>query len=126
VPITAWRNARYIEEFPFTVDGVAFDFTSWSGAMQVRLYGAAAGDPLITLTSQATDAEGVWIIEPSQGIVRVRIDEETLTALWTSLGGPTEAGDPIVLSYDLVLTPPGGGDEVWAYGTFTIQPGVTS
>lgn len=125
VPITVWRNARYIEEFPFEIDGEPYDLTSWSAALQVRLYGAAGGSALISLANVTSDTQGVWIIEPSEGIVRVRVDEATLSTLWTTLGGPAEAGDPITLAYDLVMTPPAGGDEVWMQGDFIIQPGVT-
>lgn len=125
VPLRVWRNARHIEEFTFTVDGSPYDLTGWSGALQVRLYGAAAGPALLSLSNVTTDVEGVWIVEPTEGIVRVRIDEATLTALWTTLGGPAEAGDSITLVYDLVMTPPAGGDEVWAEGKFIIEPGVT-
>lgn len=125
VPIRAWRNARYVEEFPFTIDDEPYVLTGWSGAMQVRLYGAADGAALINLANVTSDTQGVWIIEPAEGIVRVRIDEATLTALWTTLGGPAEAGEAITLTYDLVMTPPAGGDEVWMQGPFTIEPGVT-
>lgn len=125
VPITVWRNARYAEEFPFTLDGAAYDLTSWTAKLQVRLYGATAGGALLDLANVTTDVEGVWIIEPAEGLVRVRIEEATLVALWTSLGGNSEPNAPITLSYDLVLTTPDGDDEVWTYGDFIIMPGVT-
>lgn len=125
VPIKVWRNARYTEEFNFTVDDLPYDLTGWVGRLQARLYGAQEGAALIDLGSVTSDSEGVWIIDAEGGSVQVRIDEDTLIGVWTALGGPAEAGDPIELSYDLVMTPPEGGDEVWAEGIFTINPGVT-
>jgi hypothetical protein len=134
VTLRVWRNARYIEEFPFTApadgdDAAPYDLTGWTGRLQVRLYGAAAGAALLSLASQVSDGEGVWIIEPASGIVRVRIDEDSLTALWDGLlpdPAVAEPGDPITLKYDLVMTPPVGGDEVWMQGDFIIEPGVTA
>lgn len=131
VPITAWRNARYIEEFYFTapIDDVdaPVDLTGWLGKIQVRLYGAASGSALMTLSPVVSDVEGVWVIEPTGGVVRARADEATLTSLWTALGGvgAREPNRPFKLKYDLVMTPPSGGDEVWLEGDFILQPGVT-
>ena len=131
VPLAAWRNARHVEDFTFTAPAegggdAAYDLTGWSAAMQVRLYGAAPDDPVISLANVTSDSEGVWIVEPAEGLVRIRIDETTLAAAWNALGGGVEAGDPIRgLRYDLVLTPPAGGDEVWIEGEFTLYPGVT-
>lgn len=130
VALRVWRNARYVEEFPFTApsggdEDAPFDLTGWSAKFQVRLYGAAAGDPILSLTNQTTDVQGVWIIEPSQGIIRIRIDEASIASAWSAIGGGTEAGDAAELKYDLVLTPPAGGDEVWMQGDFIIEPGVT-
>lgn len=125
VPITAWRNARYVEEFTFSDDGVAIDLTGYAAGMQVRLYGGTPGSALIDLPNVASDIEGAWIIEPAEGIVAVRIEAATLQGVWDSLGGPEQGGDPIVLVYDLVLTAPDGAAEVWAEGPFTIKPGVT-
>lgn len=130
LPLTTWRNGRFVEELPFTgpiFGGVEapVDFTGWQARMQIRLYGAAAGDPIITLLNVTSDVQGVWIIEPSQGIIRVRVDQETLAAAWAAVGGSVEPGEPIKLKYDLLLTPPTGGGEPWAEGDFIITPGVT-
>jgi hypothetical protein len=129
--LTVWRNARYVEEFHFTApvpgnDDYPYDLTGWTGALQVRQYGAAASS-LLSLANVTSDTQGVWIIEPSQGIVRVRIDESALATLWTTAGGVdgTEPNEPYKLKYDLLMTPPSGGDEVWIQGDFLLYPGVT-
>ena len=124
VLIRVWRNARYAEEFHFEIDGAPYNLSGWTGAMQVRLYGAQPGDALISLASVTSNIEGVRVVEPTQGIVRVQINEATLTTLWTTLGGPAEPGDAITLKYDLVMTQ-AGADEVWIEGDFIIEPGVT-
>lgn len=125
-PLTAWRNARFAEEWYFADDdGLPPPLTGYTGALQVRQYGAQSGDPVISLTNQTTDVEGVRILEPTGGVVRIVIDQETLEAAYDDLFGENEAGTAIVLAYDLVLTAPDGGKDVWSQGSFTINPGVT-
>lgn len=126
VPLEAWRNARFGEEYYFTDDaGASVDFTAYTAKLQVRQYGAQAGAAIIDLANVGTDVEGVRILEPALGIIRVRIDEATLTAAYAALIGGNEAGSAIALVYDLIVTPPGAGDQPWMQGSFTINPGVT-
>lgn len=125
VQIAVWRNARYAEEFEFKIDGEPYDLTGWAGSLQVRLYGAQPGSAVITLANVGSNIEGVWINDPTLGCLQVRIDEATIAAAWTAIGGGAEAGEAARLKYDLVMTPPGGGDEVWIQGDFIIEPGVT-
>ena len=129
VTLTAWRNARFAEEYRFagpTSDGQApIDFTGWTGELEVRLYGAQPGDAIISLSNVASDIEGVWIIEPSAGAIQVSIERETLADAFTALGGPAEAGSNITLVYDLILTTPTGDPEIWMQGAFIFNPGVT-
>ena len=131
-PLVARRNARFEEEWAFAEDdGTPIDLTGYTGEMQARLYGAQPGDPKIELGNVTSDVEGVWIREPSAGVVAVRIDQATLAAIFDALIGASlipdhEAGNAIPLVYDLRLTAPSGAEEVWMEGSFTIQPGVTS
>lgn len=126
-PLTALRNARFVEEWNFAGDdGLPFDFTGYTaGEMHVRLYGAQAGLPQIDLDNVTSDVEGVWIREPSDGIVRVRIDQTTLATAYAALLGDNELGSAVSLVYDLRLTGPDGAEEVWLEGAFIIEPGVT-
>ena len=126
-PLVAYRNGTFDEEWTFTDDDLAepVDFTGWSGALHVRLYGAA-DSTVIALANVTSDIEGVWIREPSEGIVRVLIDRDTLTAAYDAMIGENEAGSSIAFVYDLRLTTPTGAEEIWMEGSFTIKPGVTS
>jgi len=127
--LEAWRNVPFAESFILTdgdpaavdEDGNPIDLTGYSGALQVRLYGLAAGDALISLATVTSDIQGVRFIEPTAGRINIRIDESTLAAL----PAPGKAGGKLVLAYDLVLTDADSLQEVYATGTFTVHPGVT-
>lgn len=126
VALTAWRNARFVAEWHFTESDQAFDFTSYSDArLEVRQYGAQAGDAAISLGKVTSNIEGVRFLEPSQGVLRVQIDQATLEAAYDDLIGNNEAGSSLTLVYDLILTGPDNADEPWIEGAFTLKPGVT-
>ena len=116
VPITAWRNVPYAANFLFVDDtGAPIDFTTFSaGGLQVRLYGNAPGEALITLT------DDVGITLNDDGTIDLTISETALS----DLPAPAEAGGSLCLPYDLVLTS-GGLAEIWMQGTLTVLPGVT-
>lgn len=124
-PLKAWRNARFAEEWVFTESGDSFDFTGYTGALEVRLYGAQAGSAKILLPNVTSEMQGVWIVNPSLGIIRVRIDQDELQSAYETLLGANEAGTPVPLVYDLRLTAPDGNEEIWLEGPFIINPGVT-
>lgn len=86
---------------------------------------------VITLTNQTAGTQGIsatydaGYVHPNTGatvgatIVRPQIDEATFEALtW----GATN--EPLVLAYDMLVTPSGGVQYVWFKGEFTIYPGV--
>lgn len=57
----------------------------------------------------------------SATIIRPQIDEATLEAIdW----GETPASEPLVLYYDLLMTPVGAPQRAICFGTFTIYPGI--
>lgn len=124
-PLTARRNARFDQEWEFTDNDDPFDLTGWTGAMQLRLYGAQPGSAKVDLGNVTSDAEGVWIREPTFGIVRVRIDQATLQSAYELLIGANEAGSAARLEYDLRMTTPTGAEEVWMAGEFILEAGVT-
>jgi hypothetical protein len=86
---------------------------------------------VITLTNQTAGTQGVSAtydanyVHPVSGavvgatIVRPQINETTLEALtWGA------SDEPLILAYDMLVTPSGGVQYVWFKGTFTIYPGV--
>lgn len=128
VPISVWRNADYAETWViaegFDAAGDAVspqDLTGSTFALQVRLYGLAGGDPLVSLATVTTAIQGVRIIEAAAGQIEIRITDATLEALPAS----GRAGASVTFSYDLVLTDPNGVESVYAQGDFIVEPGVT-
>lgn len=126
VPVRAWRNATWGEEWQFTDDaGDPVSLVGYSARAQVRLYGAQAGDAVIDLLPVTSAVQGVWISDPLNGRVQIRADQDSLQSAYEALMGDTEPGASIMLTWDLLMTLPGGDREVWAQGAFEINPGVT-
>jgi hypothetical protein len=121
--LIARRNIPFVRTWSFlNDDDTPFDFTGYTGAMQVRLYEGAAGAALIDLANVATNVQGVRVYA-TDGQVQIIIDEATLAAI-AGLNTP-EAGSPQVFKYDLVLTDSTGLQSVWLFGNFSLYPGVT-
>lgn len=126
LPLVARRNVPFIEEYAFTEDGEPFGLTGYTGTMQVRLYGAQAGDAQIALINVGVDlTEGVWISDPAGGIVQIFIYEGTLQTVYDALILGVDGGSDVELVYDLILTDSGGFQQTFLEGPFTIKPGVT-
>jgi hypothetical protein len=146
-----WAADRNVV-FKRTIALPNYDFTGGSFRMQVRdrRDGGATRADLSTVTSGS--AEGVRLIYAGTATVAahiaaarltqaqadqlglasgtslllsqlgIRINETTMQAM--PLG--TEVGDDKVLVHDLLLTPSGGDEDVYARGDFTVRAGVTA
>lgn len=126
--LRVWRNGDYVEEFTLAesvaADGTPqnpIDLTGWSAQLQVRLYGLAGGSALISLTTVTTEVQGIRIMEPTDGVIRVWITDTTLEALPNT----GKAGAERTFAYDLVLIDPTGIRSVYATGAFIVPPGVS-
>jgi hypothetical protein len=85
----------------------------------ITLSNAAAGSQGISATYSPSYVHPVSGATVGATIVRPQIDETTFEALtW----GATD--EPLVLAYDMLVTPSGGVQYVWFKGNFTIHPGV--
>lgn len=118
------RNAPF--EWRFQVmDGLTpVDLTGYVLAMQVRLYGAAAGDALISLGLVTVEGtKGIRIANAAEGRVHVFIPETDINDL-PGVHAP-EANAIQSFSFDLRVTPATGVAEIWVEGLFQVQPGVT-
>jgi len=108
----------------------------WSGATFVMSFAATqGGTPIagVTLGNAAAGSQGIsasydaTYVHPETGAIvgattiRPQIDETSLEAL---VWGSDPSAD-LVLHYDLLVTPVGGAQQVFCYGTFTLQPGVS-
>lgn len=109
--------------------------SNWSGAtFKMSFAEAAGGTPIlgIQLANAAAGSQGISAdydasyLHPETGAVvgattiRPQIDEDSLEALaWGS-----DPSADLVLHYDLLVIPPSSVQQVFCYGSFTIQPGV--
>lgn len=110
---------------------MAFEGVDLTGAVfksQVRLYDGAPGSPLIDLaTVMSSTAQGIYLqgVEEVEGIdvstVVMRINQTTLAGLPVA----SEADKPLVLAWDMLVTPSGGVAERWVYADFVALPGAT-
>lgn len=108
------------------------DYTAGDFKMDLRASPGATGDPIVGLTKQTAGTQGisatynaayvygVGLTAPAT-IYLVQIDESTLEAL--SLADPSD--EPLVLHYDLHVTPSGGAKYLQLQGEFRVFPGVT-
>lgn len=133
--LVAWRRV------PFGGASGAQDIVllglNWSGAtfaMQVRAALGDTGTPYVTLANAAAGAQGILAtydsgyVHPTTGAVvgattiRPQIDQATLAAIPLAADDPAA---PLLLWYDLHVTPVGLPTLQFLYGQFTLNPGVT-
>lgn len=107
----------------------------WSSAAFRMTFSASKGGSAIsglTLSAATAGTQGIsatydaGYIHPDTGAIvgattiRPQIDEASFEALsWGS-----DPAAPLILYYDLLVTPAGQTQQVFCFGTFTIQPGV--
>lgn len=125
--LRVWRNGDYVEEFfvamDFGPDGTPIDpidLTGWTAEMQVRLYGLAGGAALLSLATVTSEGQGIRLLDPTAGVLRIWIARTTLEALPNT----GKAGLERTFAYDLVLIDPTGIRSVYATGAFIVPPGV--
>lgn len=137
IDLEADKRVPFVDE-----DGATWVFVGedWSGAtfaMHIRNNPGDTGTPIISLATVAPGSQGIsctlnpayvyfdpWLKEDvtaAASLVLCQINEATLEAL--SLGTPYEK--PLILNYDLHVTPVGGMKRVAVQGRFILNPGVT-
>ncbi len=121
--ICAWRTTVFAETYTFGISGTPIDITGNSFRMQIRNYAGEPGSPLVDLeTVDDETAEGIFIIDATQGQIGVRIEDTTLAAL----PGLVPAPLPSTFSYDLIVIDTDGDALGPAMqGSFTLYEGVT-
>lgn len=129
-PLTAPRRAVFVGTFEL----LGIDLSAATFDMQVRPAPGDTGTPLIALTDADPGATGInatysaTYLHPVTGaqvgatIVVVQINQGSLQDLPFS---PDDPACPLVLAYDLRVTPQYGPRFILAQGTFTLTPGVT-
>lgn len=110
------------------------DLTGATLAMQLRLYRDAPGDPLVSLATTASPAEGLSVeVATVDGMpvstIWIRINETTIEGVLpftVTAGSPNrKAGSDVTLAHDIVLSGTGIPKARWFQGTATIEAGVT-
>lgn len=112
---------------------VVYGLKDWSGATFVMAFAATeGGSAAITLNNAAAGSEGVSAsydasyAHPETGVVigattiRAQINEATLEGLTY----PSDPGAPLILYYDLLVTPSGEPQRVLCKGTLSVYQGV--
>lgn len=115
-------NADYTEEFSASAGGIPVDLTGYSAVLTARLN--VTDDVLFTLTTITSDIEGLYFIEPANGIVSIRVDRGTLSAAYDAVVTYAQAGNGVNIIHDVKFTAPNGDVEVWFEGVITIKKGV--
>jgi hypothetical protein len=142
IPLCAWRHVPFggaSGDQDLIIIGL--DWSAASLALQVRAAKGDTGTPLVSLVNAAAGVEGLSAsydpayIYPANGptvalrgqtvgatTIRPQINQATLEAI------PYAADDPaaaLTLWYDLHVTPGGLPKLQFAFGSFTLDPGVT-
>ncbi|WP_174286623.1 hypothetical protein [Sphingomonas bacterium] len=132
--LTASRNATWAPPLVFIYTGAQLPLTGGHIAMQLRLYGGAPGDALLTLnpvpftdtlasgTPGGPDEVRLLTLSP-------RVDPgdpaDPAAGTWANMPPPPEAGDPLTLVFDIRITYADGISEILSSGSFNLSPGVT-
>ena len=129
LPIYAFKRVPFID----SVAILGPNYTGAAFAMHIRNNTGDTGTPLVPLATAAAGTQGISVTYDASyiyneagntapaSLILIQIDEATLEAL--TLNNP--ANEPMVLYYDLHVTPTGQAKRVELLGAFTIYPGVT-
>jgi hypothetical protein len=118
-------NGDYVEEIPFTEKGVPVDLTNLTFHSEVR---STYDGPTVYLTLNDVSSksqEGIHRIEPAAGIIQVRINRESIDAMYDAVVPSTYTGRTVQIPYDTLVTLPNGDIEQWFGGYMILNKGVT-
>ncbi len=136
IDLSADKRVPFIDEDGATIVFVGENFAGGSYAMHIRNHPGDTGTPIVSLAGATAGTQGIsvtydtdYIYVDENGddqtgpasLVLIQIDEATIEGL--SLGTPTD--EPVILHYDLHVTPSGAAKRVVSRGKFIIDPGVT-
>ena len=118
------RNGVYRDLLYFRQSGQTFDITGWAARMQVRRYPGEAGTPLIDRGTSVTSSNGshIAITDAAGGILEIFIAKADIAALPEAATPPQPQS---IFAYDVVLTEPGGDENVYLKGALVVDEGVT-
>ena len=132
--LTASRNATWAPTLAYVYGGPQLPLTGAHIAMQLRLYGGAAGDALLTLpdisfadvltagVAGETDEVRTLTLSP---VVQPGDPVAPTAATWAAMPPGAEPGDSLLLAGDIRITYADGVSEILSTLTFILSPGVT-
>jgi len=136
IDLEADKRVPFIDEDGATIVFIGEDYSGGAYAMHVRNNPGDTDTPILSLAGATAGTQGISVTyDPAYvyvdetgteqtgpaSLVLIQVDEATLEAL--SLGTPTD--EPVVLYYDLHITPSGAPKRIVSQGKFIINPGVT-
>lgn len=113
---------------------LGLDWSAATFAMQIRAAPGDTGTPLVSLTNASAGSQGIsatydaGYLHPITGdavgasIIRPQIDEATMEGLPVNADDPSQ---PVVLWWDMHVTPSLIPKLLFSCGKFTVNPGVT-
>ena len=129
LPLSVFKRVPFIDDVAI----LGPNYTGAAFAMHIRNNTGDTGTPLVSLANATAGTQGISVTYEAAyvyneagdtapaSLISIQIDEATLESL--TLNNPTN--EPMVLYYDLHVTPTGQAKRVELLGTFTIYPGVT-
>lgn len=129
IPLFAEKRVTFDE----TIVRMGINLAGSALSCEIRGRPGDTGSAIISLSSATPPSQGLSIayngafvdplgkLPPGASLLRIIISEATLEGLAYA----ADPAQPVVLHYDIHVTPTGGTKFVFASGTFTINPGVT-
>lgn len=119
-------NSDYTEELSFQVGDSYVDITSHTFQSQIKA-SPYSTTVLATLnTVGVAGLEGFYPVEPAFGALQVRINWETIKAVFASAYPSLLIGDEASLYHDTLVTLPSGDREAWLFGFVNVTKGITN
>ena len=121
IDITAYRNSVLQADITLKDNGSVIDFTGFSALMQIRTTPGAPSSLLSLATSGSTPAGSVLSFPNiTSGVVRVFIQNADFADF-----PDNPAWSPAQYAYDLLMIAPSTYPDVYLYGKFLLNEGVT-
>lgn len=118
-------NSDFTEELVFTIGDDPLDLVSHDFDIQIRTAPNANTAIKSLGTVSSATSEGIYPVEPENGMIQIRVNRDSLLSLYQSIYHNSLEGDCVSLYYDLLATLPNGDKEAWLMGYFNIRKAIT-
>lgn len=118
-------NSDYGEELHFNEGGEPVDLTGCTFRMDVKSSREAVSTLDSFTTSGSSSAEGFYLVDAASGILQIRIQWESLKAMFDAVYPDKYFRGDMKLPYDIIVTYPDGDRSSWLSGDIVLGKGVT-